>query len=500
MLTDLFSHKIHASDFSWGDKLVELAFLFADFDGSLFDRSALEKRLIEISPRPSDAARDPSKFRDEISAYPAYLGLYRLEQSPRGWIIRLSDTSKRFLVQEEPNVSAFLRLQLSLFQYPNGMGVAYASSSSAFRLQANAASRTLDMIKRGFHLSPFRLISKGIQADAALRKVSIDNGRISFSEAYALANDLSINRDVNPPLMRVVSSLELVRSGKLNPPPSFESRFHILNHTDFIAAEDGVLRFGSSEAQIDPDILKVQVDALNSISVRFDGFDHISSEATLLKAMKNNAWGSYFDGVRIIPPKLVSQLCCELASDHASSHLPGKAAPAHVSSQPLAYDFKEYFTHESQSKASGVSNVPADPEITKVKRQRRNLRHKTILAKLEDLLRKKKAKPLQSPHIDLYGVLPSGQAFLFEVKSGGESSFEQARKGLSQLYEYRYRYKNVIDARSLLCLVVDVEPTDPPWLTDYLCKDRGLCVCWFDADGDLSCAEQCHAQLTILMK
>ena len=143
MITDLFSHKIHSSSNEWGEKLSELASIFNEFDGQLFSRDAFEERLQRISPRVSYIANqsisrtqsgerlDPSKFRDEISAYPSYLGLYFLEQSSQGWIVKVSETAKRFLIQEEPDVASFLRLQLPLFQYPNAMGAAYKSFSGS---------------------------------------------------------------------------------------------------------------------------------------------------------------------------------------------------------------------------------------------------------------------------------------------------------------------------------------------------------------------------------
>ena len=148
-IKDLFSHKIHSSGDEWPEKLAELAEIFAEFDGQTFDRDAFEERLQRISPRASYLAaagtpraesrrKDVSKFRDEISAYPAYLGLYFLQQSPSGWVVRLSETARRFLVREEPDVASFLRLQLPLFQYPNAMGAAYRTGTNDLRLQVNA--------------------------------------------------------------------------------------------------------------------------------------------------------------------------------------------------------------------------------------------------------------------------------------------------------------------------------------------------------------------------
>ena len=152
MITDLFSHKIHSSTIEWQDKLIELACIFSEFDGQVYDRSKIEQRLQKISPRATFVARDSSKFRDEISAYPAYLGLYRLELVRDFWIFRLSETAKRYLICEEPNVSAFMLLQMSLFQYPNGMGVVYYSNSGNFRIQTNTRERSLDFIKSKVHI------------------------------------------------------------------------------------------------------------------------------------------------------------------------------------------------------------------------------------------------------------------------------------------------------------------------------------------------------------
>ena len=100
MISDIFSHKIHASNEDWGEKLVEIAFIFNQFDGQVYSREKIENALKSISPRAALAidARDPSKFRDEISAYPAYLGLYRLEIEEGQWILRLSESAKKFLM------------------------------------------------------------------------------------------------------------------------------------------------------------------------------------------------------------------------------------------------------------------------------------------------------------------------------------------------------------------------------------------------------------------
>ena len=60
MITDLFSHKIHSSGLDWPDKLIELAAIFSEFDGHVFDREQFANRLQDISPRVSYLAADAS--------------------------------------------------------------------------------------------------------------------------------------------------------------------------------------------------------------------------------------------------------------------------------------------------------------------------------------------------------------------------------------------------------------------------------------------------------
>jgi hypothetical protein len=207
MIKDLFSHKIHSSGDDWTEKLAELAAIFGEFDGQPYDRSAFEDRLLRISSRSSyigaataastesGAPRDASKFRDEISAYPAYLGLYFLEKDPTGWTVRVSETAKRFLLREEPDVGSFLRLQLSLFQHPNGKGARYVRQAT---LQGNAAQSTLELIRQGIHLSPLRLVVTALKADADLRNVDVLHGRVTPKEVFGLANSSEVNKKASP--------------------------------------------------------------------------------------------------------------------------------------------------------------------------------------------------------------------------------------------------------------------------------------------------------------
>ena len=89
----------------------------------------------------------------------------------------------------------------------------------------------------------------------------------------------------------------------------------------------------------------------------------------------------------------------------------------------------------------------------------------------------------------------------FEMKSGGESILDQIRKGLSQLYEYRYRYRNNIEDEDIsLCLVLPENPKSLPWVTDYLCEDREISLCWFDNGDVLEWPDACANRMEALAR
>lgn len=133
----------------------------------------------------------------------------------------------------------------------------------------------------------------------------------------------------------------------------------------------------------------------------------------------------------------------------------------------------------------------ADPDLTRIKMQRRNLAHKELIDKMDAWLRRLGARPQESDHIDLFARIPQDGSFIFEMKSGGESILEQIRKGLSQLYEYRYRYRGIIGGDDIsLCLVLPGPPATP-WVPDYLVNDRDINICWFEEGDRLACHALC---------
>ena len=501
-IKDLFSHKIHSSGDDWPNKLIDIASIFAEFDGQRYDRAAIEYRLSQISPRSSSVARDPSKFRDEISAYPAYLGLYRVELVNDSWHIFLSNTAKQFLVCEEPNVSAFMLLQMTLFQYPNGMGVAYSTNSGGVRIQSNTRKRTLSFIKNGIHLSPFRLICKGLKADAILRDISPLKASLSLDEVFILANHPTTNSITSPAIDNIKNILLEARRENLSPPQKYESRFHILKHTDFIISTRDGITIRNALTKTDAAELLQKLDIINSIETQFSGFDNAVNGEELLDEVRACSWGRYFDGVKTLESDIVNTLTNENPNIYAEIKVlqEGEYPELDVVKSNNIYELRDVdFSRNPLKPKSNSKPVYTDPELTKIRRQRANLSHKILLEKLYDHLESLGATPLENEHIDLFAQLPSKDKFVFEVKSITVNNLlSQTRKGVSQLYEYRYRYKDVIGYDVNLFLVYPEEPTVVPWLQEYLCKDRHIGVIWFDENDQIQFSSHCETMAKVL--
>jgi len=86
--------------------------------------------------------------------------------------------------------------------------------------------------------------------------------------------------------------------------------------------------------------------------------------------------------------------------------------------------------------------------------------------------------------------------YLFEMKSvNTENLKSQIRKGVSQLYEYKY-LQNLPEANLVLVLEKPLT-SDTTWMLDYLESDRSINVIW-DGDGNLYGSEQTKAKLPFL--
>lgn len=502
-ILDFFSHKIHSSGEDWPSKLIDIATIFSEFDGKLYDRASIEERLSKISPRASAVARDPSKFRDEISAYSAYLGLYRIELVNDQWHIFLSNTAKQFLITEEPNVAAFMLLQMTLFQYPNGMGVAYSTRSNGVRIQSNTRDRTLRFIENNVHLSPFRLICMGLKADSEIKDISPLKARLSFNEVFVLANQNITNSIANPLIENVKNVLTEFREDHLSAPKKYESRFHILKHTDLLISDRTGIRIRDALTKIDAQELLIKLNVINSIDIQFMGFDNATNSDELLSEIRACSWGKYFDGVKTLESDKVNILTSEnpLVYSELEAITELSSEEIEIIKSDNVYKLRQVdFTKSTNQKNGSKKIIYTDPELVKIRRQRANLSHKVLLDKLCNYVESQGATPLENEHIDLFAELPSKDRYVFEVKSITVNNLlSQTRKGISQLYEYRYRYQDVIGYDVNLFLVYPQEPVVIPWLQEYLCNDRHIGIIWFDENDQIQFSPYCQEMVKPLI-
>jgi len=92
-------------------------------------------------------------------------------------------------------------------------------------------------------------------------------------------------------------------------------------------------------------------------------------------------------------------------------------------------------------------------------------------------------EPLHNENIDLYFETPAGTV-LVEVKSCHRNNVHsQIRRGISQLLEYRYFYRDVLGRDVALVLVVEIAPPrDKAWLLDFL-GGLGITLAWKEPGG-----------------
>jgi hypothetical protein len=510
LITDIFSHKIHSSSISWTEKLIDIATIFAKFDGHVYNRDLIIENLKEISPRASKVSRDlqkgirdVSKFRDEITAYPAYLGLYHIKHLEGKWILQLSEAAKIFLINEEPDVASFLVLQLLLFQYPNSLGATYSKSNIS--IKPNAAQRTLNLLKNGLKLCPFRLICQALLADSQINGIGPHHPRVSIEEFFLLANSPEIYRYSKPNLIEIIDRLKFIREHKLAPTSNIERRFHILNHTDFVQVTNNIIHLRDTVSPADGELLISRLHAVSNLSNYFDGFDTANDSSQIGSIVKTGDWAEYFDGVKQFSTDTIQILTGKKLDDNYAELNLNYVDVQNIESNHVrfSYPLKErgdaiYDDELHQININNSDNY-IDPEVINIKRQKSNLNHRIIIQKLDEMLRSKGATPKENEHIDLYVKLDANNKFLFEVKSLSVGNLlSQTRKGISQLYEYRYRYSDIIGHDVSLCLVFPFEPKEIEWLQHYLCIDRTIYVCWFE-DDNFCTSVHCKDHMTSLI-
>ena len=484
-----YVNKIESSKPEWGDYLLEIADIFSTFDGEELDRSLLAERFSAISDRSPYAPRDISNFRDEFGAYGPYLGLFHFENEDGIWKMCLSKAAKHFLCSTEPDVEAYCRTQLALFQYPNGVGAVPGSR----RIQSNARDRTIREIENKIRINPLRLICRTVVVLHELCNLSLNNIVIKYETLYMLFNDDSINQTYSPALETIKLALDSYSRCKLpewviekNNLAKFKRNFHILERTGLFARVNGL----GLSVKCGEKIYKY-IKILSKMNCNFDAFEPCYSATDITAKVKSvissPAWGRYFDSLTM-PMDILTALSDEIDAGDALLATPPIGTLA-ISEGPFP-GLKEYQTN--QIRAFAPSGSHTDLFETLIRREKANREHARILTMLAAKLRANGHRPYENVFIDLYTEV-SNQAYIFEVKSNNSRNvLSQIRKAISQLYEYRYRSEK---NNATLCIVLQEKPSQE-WIEDYLLHDREILVCWLVDDIRLECPTECHRILS----
>jgi hypothetical protein len=519
MLDDLFSHKIHASEDleAWERRLVRLASIFARFDGQAFDREALDTALGVLAP---EAARSP--FRDQYSIYLSILGVGQIVRSGGAWICRISETARTFLSVVEPDVAAFCRLQLALYQRPDGRGQTYRGIG---HVEHGSAAKTLELIQDGYHVCPLRLILRIFEAKAIEDGIPEDDVQVLPEEIYALANRAGIREDPAPDIVRLRRALRDFRQGRLQPPEIKRKTFAFLETTGLLSVDGrGRLSLMQYPTQELRDVRNRQIHEIRRLPNFYRGLDDARDADELATILANGEWAAYFDAVKQLPIKIVNIIAGKDLDQTAPRARAAAVAPQPRPAHPAPVEF-------------GVAGIPrrpfrvaeatADPEETRIMRERRNAYHDLILRRIAEKIRGLKLLPECTDYIDLFTnvdnvgqhlgdrfsiaesyldgqVLPyfpnrelHGITFLFEAKSSDDRIvLSQVRRAVGQLYEYRFRYGEALRSHVILIVALQNDIRNFPWLRDYLLRDRHIAVCWLDANlKRLLCPRECHSVL-----
>ena len=143
-------------------------------------------------------------------------------------------------------------------------------------------------------------------------------------------------------------------------------------------------------------------------------------------------------------------------------------------------DNLKYFQEVSTRNSSLKSKIRF--EVEAVKLERANSMHEKLRSLLAKRIRDYGSMPTFNRYIDLAAQINNKQ-FIMEVKTTNANAHRQIRKGISQLYEYRYL--QCLPNASLVLLIQNPLIKRDAWLLHYLQNDRKIYVIWNGSNDDL---------------
>ena len=350
VIKKFLTNKIESSRDDWYGYLIKIARIFYSLDGYEYNRDDLLKHFTSMSQRDTTAERDAANFRDEFGAYGTYLGIFHFEEKDGKRVIVVSNAAKQFLCTETPNVAAFCRAQLSLFQYPNGAG-ASLSANGGIAVQGNIKIDTLRELEKNIHLNPFRLVCRITVMLHEGLGIKINAITIPYDTLFRMVNDDRINQTYNPPyeILQAVwsefNAQEFVNTMNMEGLGNFKRNFHIMEKTGLFVRDS---RFGMIVSPIQTDIAYSCIKEIAGITDSFDAFDSEflhPSEEIVKKIITSSSWGRYYDAANL-PLNILEKLGVELDRAPISSRSFSKFDNDDV-----------YFKEREKIRISGGENV-----------------------------------------------------------------------------------------------------------------------------------------------
>lgn len=158
---------------------------------------------------------------------------------------------------------------------------------------------------------------------------------------------------------------------------------------------------------------------------------------------------------------------------------------------PIAGDLSEYQEIE-QRISSAKQEVAYFKDQAKLERATNS--HIALINLVSQRIRQNGGIPKSNQLIDL--AVRLDQDYIFEMKSTNEENVRsQIRKGMSQLYEYRY-LQNKPEAK-LILVVEKPLGANHSWMLDYMETDRAINLVW-DGNEELYGSERSRSELGFL--
>lgn len=313
----LSTHKSKVSQDDWYSYIIKLARLAYEIDGQKYDSKLVQKQFAHLNTNKSSAKRDSSKFRNESGSYGTFFGIFRYEKRNDIWTFVVSEAAKQLLCTDSPNVPAFCRAQLSLFQYPNGAG-AVLFPNGTVSAQTNSLTATLSALTNNVHLNPFRLICRIVVTLHEHMRTPLSEISIPLNIYYCLMNDDRIIKDFNPAFEVIENAwTEYTDSSFKHPlkdsaPNSEIKRYANLLKKTGLFTLDSVL--GIQIAQVQPFSAYSCIKTIAEMEESFNQFNSQfknPNKDDVKNIITGMTWGQYYDAGRL-PLKILEQLGVEL--------------------------------------------------------------------------------------------------------------------------------------------------------------------------------------------